>query len=200
MDEVVPYEDRLRADPWFMLEEVGAFLDGTDRLVRTVRRAAARLDWLRVPYAFAGDLALSVHGRRCVTVERVHLLVSDATLRAIHDERDGFGWVVPPGGGLLDVETGVRLAFALAGERVESAVLPDPAAVTVEVSGVRCVDLPTAIAHKIALGITTRRLRHLGDVQDTIRELALPVSFADRLDPSVRVRFLELHVEPDPDR
>jgi hypothetical protein len=61
----------------------------------------------------------------------------------------------------------------------------------VERDGYRVLSLPRIIETKIITGTTVdyRQLQDLGDVQAIIRELALPKSFRENLDPSVQAEF-----------
>jgi hypothetical protein len=70
---------------------------------------------------------------------------------------------------------------------------PAPDAVAQEREGVRVVGLETLIELKLASGLTApHRLRDLADVQDLIEALQLPLALADRLDPWVREKYVEL--------
>ena len=64
--------------------------------------------------------------------------------------------------------------------------------VSTELDGIRVVDLPTLVQLKLASGTAPGRLKDLGDVQELIRNLQLSEAFVERLDPSVRLKFLEL--------
>jgi hypothetical protein len=53
--------------------------------------------------------------------------------------------------------------------------------------------LAKLIEIKVAAGLSlANRLRDLGDVQELIRHLDLGLDISDRLDPSVRDKFVEL--------
>jgi hypothetical protein len=54
---------------------------------------------------------------------------------------------------------------------------------------------------KLASGMTNAgRIKDLGDVQELIKSLRLPRGFAERLNPYVRAKFVELWdgIGPDP--
>lgn len=71
--------------------------------------------------------------------------------------------------------------------------IPDLAAASIETEGVRFVAIEKLIELKLASGMTApHRLRDLADVQELIKIRELRAAFADRLDPFVREKFLEL--------
>jgi hypothetical protein len=70
---------------------------------------------------------------------------------------------------------------------------PDPNDVATEINGIRYLKLPNLIELKLASGMTNAgRVKDLGDVQELIKALKLPVEFAENLDPFVRFKFTEL--------
>jgi hypothetical protein len=72
--------------------------------------------------------------------------------------------------------------------------MPDPAAASVEIDGIKFVTLEKLVELKLASGMTAPdRLKDLADVQELIKVRALPAEFAERLDPYVRAKFLELY-------
>ena len=72
---------------------------------------------------------------------------------------------------------------------------PDPAQVTVERDGIRCLNLETLIQLKLASGTVPGRRKDWADVQELIRLMKLPEDFALRLDESVRESFRTLWAE-----
>lgn len=101
---------------------------------------------------------------------------------------------------MRDTETGVRIEIVTTGEYPGDGLpkpiaFPDPAIpeATVEIEGIRVVTLETLIELKLASGTSaSHRLRDLADVQDLIVRLELPLSWADRLDPSVQAAYRDL--------
>lgn len=198
MDNVVAYEDRLRADPWLMFQEVSMHFEKTGAVYRTMRKISTRLDELGLPYVVVGGMALNLHGYVRAT-DDVDLLVTRATLATIHERLEGLGWVTPFAGSknLRDADTGVKVKFLVTGEfpgdgKPKPVAFPDPVDVAVDVGGVKCISLPALVQLKLASGTAAWRLKDLADVQEAIRVLSLPEAFADGLDPSVRDRFVEL--------
>ena len=72
-------------------------------------------------------------------------------------------------------------------------VVPDPSSASIEIDGIRIVTLEKLIELKLASGMTApHRLRDLADVLELIWIRKLGADFAERLDPYVRDKYLEL--------
>ena len=70
---------------------------------------------------------------------------------------------------------------------------PAPDEVALEMDGVRVLTLDKLIELKLASGMTApHRLRDLADVQELIKLRKLGCDLAERLDPTVRAKYLEL--------
>jgi hypothetical protein len=181
------------------LEQIGQFFMGVDDVHVALRKIAAKLETLGIPYAVAGGMALNAHGYRRTTSD-VDILVTSEGLKRIHESLEGHGYVRPFAGSknLKDTDTTVRIEFLVAGQfpgdgKPKPVAFPDPAAVATEIDGIRYVGLPTLIELKLASGMTNPgRLKDLGDVQDLIRLLALARDFSLKLHPFVRGKFEEL--------
>jgi hypothetical protein len=101
---------------------------------------------------------------------------------------------------LRDAEHGVRIEFLVAGQypgdgKPKPVAFPPPEGFTVDIAGIQCLQLAKLIELKLASGTTPGRRRDLADVQELIRTLKLPSSFADVLDSSVRRLYDELWME-----
>lgn len=196
---IASYEDRLDQNPEWALSEGSRFFEEKSAVQDALRRVARRLDELNVPYAIAGGMALFKHGFRRFT-EDVDILVDRAALKTIHHELDGRGYLPPFAGSknLRDTELGVKIEFIVTGDypgdgQPKPVAFPDPAAVAVELEGVKYVNLPTLVELKLASGMTnSERMKDLADVQELIKTLSLPAEFADRLAPYVRGKYREL--------
>ena len=71
--------------------------------------------------------------------------------------------------------------------------IPEPSAASTEIDGVRFVRFEKLIELKLASGMTApHRLKDLADVQELIKIRGLEPDFAERLDPYVRGKFVEL--------
>jgi hypothetical protein len=196
---VESYEDRMRRGGGEALRAAEEFFMRHDDVHRTLQRIASTLDRLQIPYAVAGGMALVAHGYDRTTVDVDVLLPADALAR-VHSALHGLGYRPPFAGSrdLRDAETGVRIEFLLAGEfpgdgKPKPVAFPDPSTAAVVVDGVRFLALEKLVELKLASGLTAPgRLKDLADVQELIRALRLDAALAERLDPSVRARYLEL--------
>lgn len=196
---VLPYEKRLDADTEWALSEASRFFEGTGGVQESLRRIAGRLDELGIPYAIVGGMALFLHGYRRFT-EDVDLLVAADDLPRIHAALRGRGYLPPfeKSKQLRDTETKVRIEFLTSGGypgdgKPKPVAFPDPRDSWVDVNGLKVLPLERLIELKLASGMSaSHRLRDLADVQELIRAAGLPHETADRLDASVRDKFLEL--------
>lgn len=201
------YEARLDHDREWAMSEGSRHFEGRGAVYETLRRIVARLDELGVSYAVAGGMALFAHGLRRFT-EDVDILVAAEGLAAIHQALEGRGYRPPYEGSrnLRDSETGVRIEFLVTGQfpgdgKPKPVAFPSPAEVSWEQSGIRYVNLPTLVQLKLASGQThVGRLKDLADVQELIKTLALPESFADGLDAFVQETYRQLWRAAQADR
>ena len=166
---------------------------------KTLRGITSRLDQLGIEYAVVGAMALFVHGLRRFT-EDVDLLVTRASMDRVLQELEGLGYVRPAGTStkLRDTQTGVRIEFLITGGypgdgKPKPVQFPDPEEQVIEVEGLKVLGLPPLIELKLASGMSAaHRLKDLADVQELIRVLKLPRDFAEKLNPYVRDKFIEL--------
>jgi len=115
---VVPvYEDMLRRDLSWAMDEGDRHFQQNDAVFKTLRKIAGRLELAGVPYAIAGGMALEAHGFRRLTVD-VDILVNREELKTIHEQLEGLGYLPPFTGSknLRDAEHGVRITFLIAGD------------------------------------------------------------------------------------
>jgi hypothetical protein len=198
--DVLPYEQRLKLDRSWSMDEGDRHFQRDDLVFKTLRKIARRLESIGVPYAVVGGMALEAHGFRRLTVD-VDILVSREGLKTIHQELEGLGYIPPFAGSknLRDAEHGVRIEFLVAGEypgdgKPKPVAFPDPAAVAVEIDNVRYLHLPRLVELKLASGMTggVHRMRDLTDVVALIEALHLSAEFAEQLNPYVRDKYLEL--------
>jgi hypothetical protein len=193
------YDEIARRGGEAAMRQLGRFFMGDDPVHATLRKIAARLDKIGVPYAVAGAMALNAHGFQRATLD-VDMLVTPEGLKKIHEELEGLGYVPPFAGSkhLKDTETTVRVEFLVSGQypgdgKPKPLPFPDPQAVAVEIDGVKYVGLVPLIELKLASGMTnTGRLKDLGDVQEVIKVLKLPRDFGSQLNPYVRRKYEEL--------
>jgi len=181
------------------LTEGSRHFEEKSAVCEALRKMAANLDELGIPYAVAGGMALVLHGYRRFT-EEVCILVTREGLTRIHQTLDGLGWVPPfaKSKNLRDTENGVRIEFLLAGEfpgdgKPKAVAFPEPTSVRVEKEGMHVVGLEKLLELKLASGMTgAGRMKDLGDVQELMRVLGLALDFGYRLDATVRGKFIEL--------
>jgi hypothetical protein len=193
------YEDRLGRETRWALSEASRFFEGAGAVQETLRRITSRLDELRIAYVVSGGMALFAHGFRRFT-EDVDLLVTPSGLAEIHKELDGLGYVPPFAGSknLRDAQSGVRVDFLVAGQfpgdgKPKPVAFPDPAAVAVEIDGIKYLSLPCLVELKLASGMTSPdRMKDLTDVLEVVKVLGLPKSFSSNLAPYVRDKYLEI--------
>lgn len=193
------FEGRLDADTEWALTEGSHFLEGRGRVHEALRKIASRLNDLGVPYAVVGGMAMFRHGYQRFT-EDVDILVTADGLKTIHERLDGRGYVPPFTGSkhLRDADLRVKIEFLLTGGfpgdgKPKPVAFPDPANVGVDHNGVRYVTVETLIEMKLASGMSNPdRMKDITDVYEMIKALRLGPSVADRLNPYVRDKFLEL--------
>ncbi len=201
-EQRVTYEHLLRQGGDRMLREASAYFAGEGRLHGALRRLTQRLNAEGIPYALLGGLALAEHGYPRLT-EDIDLLLTPSGLERFRQQLVGRGYRPAFSGAektFRDTETGVRIEIVTAGEYPgdglpKPVAFPDPAApgVTVEIEGIRVVTLEKLIELKLASGMSaSHQLRDLADVQDLITRLRLPLTLADRLDPSVQAAYQDL--------
>lgn len=178
------YEAKVAADPRWAVAEGSLFFEGKGAVQESLRRIAARLNELEIPYAVAGGMALFQHGYRRFT-EYVDILVTREGLKAIHQALDGRGYVRPfeKSKNLRDAETRVKIEFLLAGDypgdgKPKAVQFPDPRQAAVEIDAIKFVNLPMLVELKLASGMTgSDRMKDLADVQELIKILNLPRVF-----------------------
>ena len=199
MATVIPYEQRLKADFRWALREGSMHFEEGGGVQKTLTRIGQQLDRLGVPYAVGGGMALFYHGYRRFT-EDVDILVTRDGLKLIHERLEWLVYLPPFAGSkhLRDTETGVRIEFLVTGDfpgdgLPKPVAFPDPAGVAIEIDGLRFLCLATLIELKLASGMSNpRRGKDLVDVQELVGALELGDELADRLNPFVRDKYLEI--------
>jgi hypothetical protein len=195
---MLTYEQRLDANLDYALREGSMHFEEKNAVHDTLRRITRRLAELQIPYAVVGGMAMFAHGFRRFT-EDVDLLVTRESMQLISEQLEGLGYVHPAGSRnkLRDTATGVRVEFLITGGfpgdgKPKPVAFPDPAAVAVNIDGIQYVGLEMLVELKLASGTAPHRLKDLADVQELIRTLSLPRTFAERIAPYVREKFYEL--------
>jgi hypothetical protein len=192
---MLSFEDIMRKGGAQAIAEATRFFDGNDPVHESLRAVTSRLNSRNIAYAVAGDMALVAHGYRRTT-DRVEILV-DASTRESVDSALGEEFRLD-GNNVRDTSTGVRIDFLVSGQypgdgKPKPVAFPRPDEDSIEIDGIRYLQLPAVINLKLASGMTAaHRLRDLADVQELIRVLKLSADFAEKLNPYVREKFLEL--------
>ncbi len=198
---MVTYEQLLDRDLDWALREGSMHFEGTSAVHKTLRRIAERLEQLGVDYAIAGGMALFFHGYRRFT-EDVDVLVTAEGLQTIHANLEGRGYVKPfeKSKNLRDAETGVKIDFLISGQypgdgKPGPVAFPVPADVATEIENARFLTVPSIVELKLASGNAPGRQKDLGDVQELIKLLNLPLDLKEQIDASLRDSYCRLWYE-----
>lgn len=182
-------------------EEGLRYFMGSGNVNKTLARLASDLKEHDIEYAVMGAIALLAHGYPRFT-EDINLVMTREGLEKFHRELVGLGYApaFPQAKKRLRAtEENVSIDVMLAGEypgdgKPKPIAIPDPKTAAVEIDGVRFVTLEKLIELKLASGMTAPdRLKDLADVQELIKVRQLGPEFAERLDPYVREKFLDLY-------
>lgn len=160
-----------------------------------------------IPIALLGALASAEYGYVRHT-EDIDLLTTKEGLDTIHAKLVGKGLVVRGPGlrkSFRDPEFEVKVDVITSGEHAGSeespVIYPDPASIAfTEKDGLRIPTLASLIGFKLASGQWGHRQRDFGDVQELIKANGLNESFADKLIPELRPRYLALLSESRQER
>lgn len=198
MEAVVPYEERLNANPRLALLEGSMHFEKESKVYESLLRITKRLDELGIPYALVGGMAMFLHGYRRFT-EDVDVLVTKEGLALIHEKLEGLGYLPPFQGSknLRDTENGVRIEFLVTGGypgdgKEKPVSFPDPSATSTVIDGIKVLSLPALVQLKLASGAAPGRIKDLGDVQELIRVVGLGEELAEQLDESVQDQYRRL--------
>ncbi len=172
---------------------------GTSNVHRTLERLVDRLTRLEIPHAIVGAMALNAYGYQRTTTD-VDVLVRREGLEAFKNAYLGRGYVerFPGSKGLRDTVQNVKIDVLLAGDypgdgKEKPVAFPDPAAKGVRGERFALLPLETLIELKLASGMTApHRLKDLADVIELVRVNRLERDYAEKLDPYVREKYLEL--------
>jgi hypothetical protein len=190
------------------LQRLDRFFMGEGPVHQTLRELARRLDEQGIAYAVIGAMAFFLHGYRRETVD-VDLLLTREGLARFKETLIGLGYVPAFTGAnkhFRDTRTGVSVDIITAGEypgdgKPKSVAFPDPKTASESKGGIRIIKLASLIELKLASGISAKaRLKDLADVQEAIKELKLPRSLGDALDPYVSAAYHSLWDGVEADR
>ena len=192
---------KLISSPTEAYQEGLRFFMGEGVLNKTIRRVKQDLERAGIDYSVIGALALNQHGYRRFT-EDIDLLMTEEGLERFRKLLVGLGYRPAFEGATKKFRTtdeNVTIEIITTGEypgdgRPKPVQFHDPKDDSVLIEDIKTVSLEKLIELKLASGMTApHRLRDLADVQELIKIKNLEASFADRLNPYVREKFLELH-------
>jgi hypothetical protein len=192
---------QILSSPTEAYEEGLRFFMGKGLLNNALRRLAADLEERGIDYSVIGAIALNQHGYRRFT-EDIDLLLTKEGLQQFHEQLIGLGY--------RPAFVGATKKFRTAEERVPIEIIttgeypgdgqpkpvrfPDPRENFTVIDGVKTIPLDKLIELKLASGMSAPdRLKDLADVQEMIKIKSLDAAFAEKLDTSVRDKFIELH-------
>jgi hypothetical protein len=173
---------------------------GQGSLNDALARLAADLKEHGIDYVVIGALALFAHGYPRLT-EDIDLVFTTEGLNKFHEQLIGLGYAPAfPGARkrLRSTRDGIRIDVIASGEypgdgKPKPVQFPNPLEASVEIDGVRFATLEKLIELKLASGMTAPdRLKDLADVQEMIKIKSLDGEFAEKLNPYVREKYLEL--------
>ncbi len=176
------------------------FFMGEGTLNETLRRVANDLRRHGIDYNVIGAVALNNFGYRRFT-EDIDLLLTREGLEKFRNELIGKGYRPAFEGAAKKFRTtaeNVTVEIIVSGEfpgdgKPKPVVFPDPGESEVEIDGIKTVSLEKLIELKLASGMTApHRLKDLADVQELIKIKDLTADFAEKLNPFVREKYLEL--------
>ena len=188
------------ASPAAAYQEGLRFFMGEGILNETLRRVTKDLDTHAISYSIIGAIALNQHGYRRFT-EDINLLLTKKDLEKFRNELVGKGYRPAFEGARKKFRTtaeNVTVETITSGEfpgdgKPKPVVFGDPIEHQTEIDGVKTLTLEKLIELKLASGMTApHRLKDLADMQELVKVKNLTAGFAEKLNPSVREKFLEL--------
>ncbi|MCP9496153.1 MAG: hypothetical protein MSG64_17020 [Pyrinomonadaceae bacterium MAG19_C2-C3] len=172
----------------------GLLRDALDRL-------ASDLDENGIDYTVIGAIALNLHGYTRATVD-IDLLMTKEGLSDFHDKLVGLGYRPAFEGAKKSFRTtqgNLTIEIITAGEYPGDGLpkpveFPEPHEHSVVIEGIKTLNLPKLVELKLASGISgAARLKDLADVQELIKFRDIKREFSEKLDSSVRAKFIELY-------
>ncbi len=176
------------------------FFMGQGTLNETLRRVTKDLEKHGINYSVIGAIALNQYGYRRFT-EDIDLLLTQDGLEKFQNELVGLGYRPAFEGATRKFRTtaeNVTVEIITSGEfpgdgKPKPVVFPNPNENQVEIDGIKTLSLEKLIELKLASGMTApHRLKDLADVQEIIKIKNLNAKFAEKLNPFVREKYLEL--------
>jgi len=181
-------------------DEAQRYFMGEGQLNNALARLVADLQERDIDYLVIGAIALMAYGYPRFT-EDIDLIVDENGLDRFHHELVGLGYAPAFQGARKQFRAtrdGIPIELISAGEypgdgKPKPVSFPSPSETAVEIDGVRFPTLEKLVELKLASGMTAPdRLKDLADVQELIKVRSLSSEFAERLNPYVREKYLEL--------
>lgn len=191
---------KIIASPVTAYDEGLRFFMGEGILNETLRRVANDLDAHEIDYIVIGAIALNSYGYRRFT-EDIDLILTREGLEKFRNELIGKGYRPAFEGATKKFRTtreNVTVEVITAEEfpgdgKPKPVKFPNPAENNFEIDGIKIVGLEQLIELKLASGMTApHRLKDLADVQELIKIKNLTADYAEKLNPFVREKFIEL--------
>jgi hypothetical protein len=176
------------------------FFMGEGILNETLRRVTNDLDKRGIAYNVIGAVALNQHGYRRFT-EDIDLLLTKEGLERFRRELVGLGYRPAFEGAtkkFRTTEENVTVEIITTGEfpgdgKPKPVQFPNPNESEIVIDGIKTLSLEKLVELKLASGMTApHRLKDLADVQELVKIKNLTTDFAEKLNPFVREKFLEL--------
>lgn len=188
------------SSPVLAYDEGLRFFMGEGTLNEVLRKITKDLENKGIDYNLIGAVALNQHGYRRFT-EDIDLLLSREGLEKFRHELVGLGYRPAFEGATKKFRTtaeNVTIEIITEGEfpgdgKPKPVVFPNPSESETKIDGIKTLSLEKLIELKLASGMTApHRLKDLADVQEVIKIKDLTAEFAEKLNPFVREKFLEL--------
>lgn len=192
---------QILSSPTETYQEGLAFFMGTGLLNNALRRVTSDLERIGIDYNIIGAVALNQHGYRRFT-EDIDLLLTKEGLKDFQDKLVGLGYRPAFEGAKKRFRTtqeNVTVEIITTGEYPgdglpKPVVFPDPKDNHVVIDGIKTITLEKLVELKLASGTSALdRLKDLADVQELIKVKELEAAFAEKLNLSVRDKFIELY-------
>lgn len=191
---------RIIESPVLAYQEGLRFFMGEGILNETLRRVTKDLENRGIEYSVIGAVALNNYGYRRFT-EDIYLLLTKEGLEKFQKELVGLGYRPAFQGAtkkFRTTEENVTVVIITSGEfsgdgKSKPVQFPEPTENQTEIDGIKTLTLEKLIELKLASGMTApHRLKDLADVQELIKIKKLKADYAEKLNPYVREKFLEL--------
>ena len=182
------------------LDRAGKFFMGKSPQHEAAAEIARRFGELGIDYAVVGAMALGAHGFERFTSD-VDVLLTREGLTKFKERFLGRGYleVFEGSKGVRDTVNNVKIDFLLTGDFPgdgvpKSVAFPNPRDASEDAGRFRVVTLDKLIELKLASGISRGilRMKDIADIVELIKVVKPPRELADKLDPYVRAKYLEL--------